>query len=193
MPFFNLPLCDRHKTGQARLAGEHVVAAADTVPLSVDGDSQQMRVLIVQRAEIGGNGETLHPSGELPVPFFSDELGGGEQRGAQVAAVDRGDNRRAHHAQRFRIVPVIEVAAVFLHAFHGADDPQKALFRFLPREKAELLRPQNGEQGEADVGRARPVGDRPAGLRLIVVRRQKIVCLRHHLIEKPPDSAGVFS
>ena len=92
-----------------------------------------------------------------------------------------------HRLQCGGVVPVVEVAAITLHALQRGESQCAAVEQLRQAEIAEIVRGQVRKQAQADVGRRRAVRGLRDRLFLIVVRRQPVVVGTHEALEERPS------
>ncbi len=103
----------------------------------------------------------------------------GNQVTRKVAAVDSGNVTRTKRLQCVRMIPVVEMAAIFLHLLNGRDRIFDPLDGFSETDPAKLACRDCRQQINADVGWRCARGNDRLRRFLEVVRRQ-IVFLRRH-------------
>ncbi|MNX73377.1 hypothetical protein D3C86_1047720 [compost metagenome] len=112
-----------------------------------------------------------------------------DQVTGEVAAVHRRNVAGSKRLQRVRMVPVVEMAAMFLHLLDGLDrvlDPLQSIGKADP---AELARRNDGEQVDADIGGRRTRCDDRLRRFLEVIRRQVVFLRRHEGLVITPCAA----
>ena len=112
-----------------------------------------------------------------------------DQRGGEVAAVDRRDVARVERRQRRRVVPVEEVTFMPLEAFERRQRAIETSNQRRGRHVAEIVRGQRRQQRHADVGRRGAPGQPRLVTFLIVVRRQPRVRFRDECLVVAPGLA----
>ena len=108
------------------------------------------------------------------------------QIGREVPAVHGRDVCGRQWFQRERVVPVVEVAAVPLQGFHGAECIRRTLDQSSGRKITEVVGGQIGEERKPHVGRRRAMRHHTHGMLLIVIRRQPMVFWAHERLEERP-------
>ena len=94
---------------------------------------------------------------------------------SQIAAVDRRDILRVERAESFRIVPIVEMAAISLELRHRRHRRLEPLDRVERARPAEVVRARRREEIEAEIGGRRAAGENRRRLFLEIVRRKHVV------------------
>ena len=95
----------------------------------------------------------------------------------EIAAVHRRDVERAHRRQRVGLVPVVEMALIFLHLLQRGERRIEAGQRLGEADPAEIARGDDREQIDADIRRRGAPREDRGRVFLEIVRRQVMVFL----------------
>jgi hypothetical protein len=146
----------------------------------------QRRAREVER--IGQPRDRLEPRRRVVLPL-AEGAGERDQVRGQVARVDRRYVARFERVQILRVVPVVQVAAEFLHARHRRQRRLDAIERVAQAAPAEVARRDDRQQIEPDVGGRGAVREHPLRIFLVIVGRQVIFVVADERLEKPPGAA----
>ena len=102
-------------------------------------------------------------------------VGERDEMSGEIAAVDRRDILRVEGAEAFRIVPIVEMAAISLELRHRRHRRLEPLDRVERARPAEIVRARRREEIEAEIGRRGAAGENRRRLFLEIVRRKHVV------------------
>ena len=112
-----------------------------------------------------------------------------QETAGEVAAVDRRHVARQQRLEVLRVVPVEEVSLVVRHARDAVEGPPHAQRQLARADVPEVVGGERRDQGQADVGRGRPVGGLLVGLLLVVVDGEPLIVWPDELVEEAPGAA----
>ena len=107
----------------------------------------------------------------------------------EVAAVDRRDIGGRQRRERARVVPIVEVPAIPLHAQQRVERRLEPIEDAGVAEISEIAGGHRRQELQSDVGRRRPVGDDVLAILLVVVGDQPMVARPDQLLEEAPRAA----
>ena len=116
--------CDAEIAREHRLARHQIVPAAGLPGAQrVITDREERALFVIEEGEIHVLGKYTKTRGKRLLPLLLRKRGGGQQRGAEIAAVHRGDKGRLQHREGACIVPVVKVSAIALHLLGRVGQP----------------------------------------------------------------------
>ena len=177
------PVLYRHVAlGDGKEAREHglachqiVISAGAPAFNGVVANVKKPSVAVVQRGEIHPSHERIDPAREDFFVQLQHGLPCDEEAGVQIAAVHRGDERRAQSQKSLRIVPVIEMPHAAGHFFKSIHDPPGKTHAFPRVDQAHIHSRYRGGKSKADIGGRGAVSEPHRGLFLKIIRRKPVV------------------
>ena len=142
--------------------------------------------LTEQQNGIGNPGERLRAE-QRAVDDLLARLSERDEVAGEVSTIDRGYVFRIERTEVTRIIPVIEVTPETLEAVHGAERRFEPLDCVHRADPPEIVRGDDGEQIQPEVGGRGAMGHDRCRLFLKIVGRKRVVFRADKGLEEPPS------
>ncbi len=110
---------------------------------------------------------------------------------SEIATIHGRDVERTHRRQRIGLIPVIEMALIFLHLLKRVDGCCDAIKRLGKADPAKVTRRNHREKIHADIGWRRTLRNDRSWIFLEVIGRKMVVFLIRELGEIAPGTARI--